>query len=158
MKSFLFTLSGLLIALAHVAHSDTLHFREQGYSIDALIGVSTDETFQSMSMFLPVTDGFAPNVNVQIQSFVGDVDDYERISLKQIKQMGMSLRQEVNKSGDELVFFYEGTANGRDLRFYSKAIRKNGSYYLATATALQSQWPIVGKRLMDSVGSFSLDD
>jgi len=40
---------------------------------------------QALMMFLPVTDGFAANVNVQIQPYAGTIEDYTALSLQQFK-------------------------------------------------------------------------
>src|SRR5262249_8155156 len=76
----------LLLAGAPVA-ADELHFKEHGFSIKALPGHSDAQTQQVVILLLPVSDGFAANVNVQVQPFAGSIDEYLKISLDQFKTM-----------------------------------------------------------------------
>jgi hypothetical protein len=107
--------------------------------------------------FLPSHDEFSANVNLQIQSFAGSLDEYDRITRGQFDQSGITLI-DGHTSGNELVYEYAGDMNGRALHWYARAIKSGGSIYLVTATALNSRWNLEKKALIASVQSFRLKD
>ena len=50
-------------------------------------------------MFLPVSDGFAPNVNVNIQPYPGSIKDYIGLSKGQFQKMKWNIVEE-KQTGD----------------------------------------------------------
>ena len=58
---------------------------------------------------------------------------------------------------DEWSVEYTGTGQSGELHFYARAISKNGKVYLATATAKESQWPIISNTLRQHIDSFKTD-
>jgi hypothetical protein len=110
---------------------------------------------QVAMFFLPASDQFAANVNVQKQSFPGPIDEYMRLSKEQFKLMGISLLKSSVK-GDEAVFEYEGEMQGRPLHWLARAIKSGDSVYLVTATGLKSRWNQQKQELAKSVNSFKV--
>ncbi len=108
------------------------------------------------TLMLPPSNGFAPNINIIAQQYDGTIEDYLELSVAQFNQMKLQLVQAEVVEG-KVLFEYSGSMNGSEKHWYAKGIRKNGSMYLATATALKEQWPDVGKSLMESIDSFGED-
>ncbi len=106
-------------------------------------------------MALPVQNGFAGNVNVQMQPYTLTMSDYVALSRKQFKQIGLSLLS-VQEEGDVAFLEYEGALQGRDLHWYAKAIKSGDYIYLVTATDSQKNWPKSRQKLISVVNSFKL--
>ena len=66
--------------------AETLTFKQAGFSIAPLDEPQKGPS-QTLIMFLPASDGFAPNVNVQIQPYSGSIDAYADLSKTQFKQV-----------------------------------------------------------------------
>jgi len=132
------------------ATSDRLTFRAGRFSIEPLEG------FQVLAMTLPVSDAFAANVNVQIQPYPGTLDDYVALSKQQFTQAGLELIREARRGQSGWVVEYRGTMVDRDLHWYAKAELRQEKTYLATATALESQWPAVSRKLKACVDSLQV--
>ena len=148
----------LMVCLALVGHTTLAaeaHFEQAGFSIKLLDTSSASQNFQPLQMFLPAVNGFAANVNVQLQFYSDSLQAYQALSESQFKQFGMTLvRSELKQN--VLWFEYRGAMYGNDLYFYSKALKRGDSVYLATATDLQSQWPQSGEQLRAVVDSMTL--
>ena len=132
-----------------------IQFPNAGYTIESL-DVAAEESFQSLMMFLPATDGFAPNVNVQVKVFEDSIEAYMEVSRNQVAQMGLAvIREEVR--GNRATFEYSGSLNsGKPMHFYAVAVKRRNKVYLATATALQHQWPNSASHLIRCVDSLQL--
>src|SRR5689334_20919211 len=84
----------LLLALGMMAagwtaaaqSTNQLHFPLAGFSIAALEEPPGTSPQQALMMFLPATDSFAANVNVQIQPYSGSMEDYIALTLDQVKK------------------------------------------------------------------------
>ena len=148
----------LMVCLALVGHTTLAaeaHFDQAGFSIKLLDTSSASQNFQPLQMFLPAVNGFAANVNVQLQFYSDSLQAYQALSESQFKQFGMTLvRSELKQ--DILWFEYRGVMYGNDLYFYSKALKRGDLVYLATATDLQSEWPQSGEQLRAVVDSMTL--
>lgn len=107
--------------------------------------------------FLPPSNGFSANVNLTVQPYDGTLEDYDKLSARQLKAMGLVMIDKSNKD-DVLRYEYEGTQSGQKLRWYAKAFKANGKVYLATATARQDQWKEQSPGLIKSVESFALQE
>lgn len=131
-------------------------FARSGYSI-AVLDEPGQETYQSLFMFLPPSDDFAPSVNVQVQKFDGTLAEYIKLSKDQLDQMGMKLLAEPEVGKSSAVFEYAGAheADGPQVRHYGKVVLANGKAYLATGTALQGQWKAVAEKLKGCVDSLT---
>ncbi|MCC6673381.1 MAG: hypothetical protein IT458_20150 [Planctomycetes bacterium] len=151
-------LTGGVLLLASVfavarAPADRLAFPAAGFAIAALDSAPSKESTQILLMSLPPSAGFAPNVNVQIQPCAEGVQAYLALSKKQFEQMGLELVAESKPSASAITMEYQGELQGRKLHCYARAVQKGGSIYLATGTALQSQWDKVGAELKACVDS-----
>jgi hypothetical protein len=106
--------------------------------------------------FLSPTEGFAPNINVQIQPYTGTIKEYATLSKGQFDELKWKVISEKEIGDDEWSVEYTGTMQAGDLHFYARAISKNGKVYLATATAKESQWPTVSDTLRQHIDSFEV--
>ena len=160
------TLGGLclccLAALAGTASqptttkpADKLVFRNCGFAISPLDQPGKG-TNQLLFMLLPVSDGFAANVGVQTQTYSGTLDEYVDLSQKQFKEGKLDVVSTSKPDKDTAVFEYSGQMQGKALHFYAKAALRDGTIYLATATAAQDHWKDVSEKLKSCVDSFQL--
>lgn len=156
-KIFPLVLSAALFlpALAS-ADEDRLRFKANGYSIAPLEGMTEQAVYQSLMMFLPLSEGFTPNVNVQIQAFDGGIEEYVSLSRQQFEMAGLKLLHE-KFSGSTVVLEYAGPFQGREMHWYARAVEARGKIYLVTATATESQWGSVGAQLKANVDSFRIE-
>lgn len=153
MKIITFVLC--LLALSCNLAAEPLVFDKAGFSIKALDSKPGQAGMQPLTMMLTAKNGFAANVNVQIQAYPGSVEDYIALSEAQFEQMGLQMSDK-RIEGDTLYFEYSGSMSGRSLHFYSKAIKKDKFFYLATATDLEQNWVQSSARLKEVINSLQL--
>jgi len=147
----------LMAWAADAQPANRLHFPLSGYSIAALEEKPAKSPQQALIMFLPATEDFAPNVNVQIQPYAGTMDDYIALTMRQLDKANFKLLQK-NVLGKAIaVIEYTGEMNGRALHWYARAEKLAGKVYLVTATATEAQWNEVAPRLKACVDSFHCD-
>ncbi|MCR8921359.1 hypothetical protein NO559_01160 [Dasania sp. GY-MA-18] len=152
MKVFTIIFISLLSSLVT---AEPAKFEQYGFSIDLLDDKPSPAGSQPLQMFLPPSNGFAANVNVQIQAYPGSIDDYIKLSEAQFKQMGLTIVSS-SKNDDTLHFEYSGNMNGQNLHFYAKAVKRGSYFYLATATDSKINWPMNKSKLIQSVNSFKV--
>ncbi|MBL7134164.1 MAG: hypothetical protein ISS78_08705 [Phycisphaerae bacterium] len=156
------TLAALLVCssgLAAVAGRQSagrLRFERNGFSIQALEGQPGDAPYTALMMFLPPSKGFAPNVNVVIQPYAGTIDEYAALSKKQFVAGKFKLIREAKVGKVGVLFEYSGRLQGRQLRWYARAILRGDKVYLVTATATKDQWAGVSGKLKACVDSFEI--
>jgi hypothetical protein len=136
---------------------DKLVFQTAGFAIAALEAKEGKTPLQALQMYLPPSDGFAPNVNVQIQPWAQDLDAYLEVSKKGFEQARFEVVKTSKPSESVLVVEYQETRQG-GLRFYARAALRNGTIYLATAAASPRQWEEVGSNLRECVDSLETLD
>ncbi len=91
-------------------------------------------------MFLPSSDGFAANVNVQIQPYTKDISSFVKLSLEQFKQLNLKTIQQKLLNETTAIIEYSGEMQGRRLHWYARMEKSKGHVRLATATAAEEQW------------------
>ena len=133
-----------------------LYFPMVGYSIAPLQDEVGETPYQSIIMFLNASDGFAPNVNIQVQPFEDPFKDYVALSKEQFKQLNFSVIKEEMKE-DSATWEYAGTVGPNQLHFYVVAKMKDGKVFLATASAKESQWKTVSEKMKACVDSFRFE-
>lgn len=138
-------------------NTNRLTFTAAGYSIAPLEAAPGDGTYQSLMMFLPASNGFAPNVNVQIQHFPGTVEDYAKLTLNQFKDAKLKLIEKKAAGKSAVSFEYQGEMQARPLHWYAIALKSGNKIYLVTATDLESNWKNSAAQLKRCVNSFQLD-
>jgi hypothetical protein len=139
---------------AALGQSDkALHFRAGGFSIAPLDSAPGDTLIQPLIMCLPARDGFAANVNVQIQPFKGKLEEYSSLTIAQLKTAGLTLLQYKTAGKSAVTYEYSGTMQGRVLHYYQRAEKSGDSVYLTTATAPDDEWTELGPRLKFCVDS-----
>jgi hypothetical protein len=148
-----------LVAMAICSPSGaaTIELPLYGFQIDAL-DAAPDESSPTtvIQTFLPATDGFAPNINVQIQPYTGTMKDYATTSKGQFEQMKWKVISDQQPDDNEWNVEYSGSFHDNDLHFYARAVSANGKVYLITATAKESQWTTMGDTLRKHIESFKL--
>ena len=149
----LLCISGVLCLAA--APAALLRFTGNGFSIAPLEDTTKDATYQALSMSLPPSGGFAPNVSVQIQVYAGSLDDYAALSKQQLEQMKMKMLKESKPDKSSVLWEYSGEIQQRPLHFYAKAVMKPGRVYLATAAATEEQWKAASAKLIACVESLT---
>jgi len=155
-SAVLVTLLTTLPCLA-TEESARLHFPAIGFSIEPLESASAAAPYVPLAMAMPRTDGFSPNVNVNIQPYPGSLEDYLELTRRQMQAVGATFVEEPRIDGSTLRLEYAGTLNGRDLRWSAAAVQDGERILLVTATALASQWDDLGARLQRVVESFRLE-
>ena len=126
--------------------------RDKIDALDAKASVSAPTT--AFMTFLPASDGFGPNINVNIQPYPGSMKEYVALSKTQFQKMSWTVIDEKQIGDGEWKVEYKGPMQGSDLHFYARALTKGGKVYLVTATAKESQWDSVGATLRNHVDSF----
>ena len=149
-------LSAGSIATFAFAPAERIVFTQGGFAIDVLDTAPGTEPFQPVMMRMLASDGFAPNVNVQVQPYPDGLDAYRKLSLSQFEQCGLELIQERELAANTLLFEYAGEMQGMDLHFYARAVLREGRIYLATGTALKTQWEKAGPALRACVDSLEM--
>jgi hypothetical protein len=142
---------------AHGQSAKPLHFPGAGFSIAPLDSAPGDAMIQPLIMCLPAREGFAANVNVQIQPYKGKLDDYSSLTVAQLKGAGLTLLQYKAVGKTAVTYEYNGTMQGRVLHYYQRAEKSGDSVYLTTATAPDNQWADLGPRLKACVDSCHVD-
>jgi len=151
-------LAGLFLsAISSRSGAATIDLPLYGFQIDAL-DAAPDASGPTtvIQTFLPATDGFAPNINVQIQPYTGTIKDYAATSKSQFEQMKWKVVSDQQPNDNEWNVEYTGSFHGSDLHFCARAVSANGRVYLITATAKDSQWATVGDTLRKHLESFKL--
>lgn len=137
------------------ASAGTLVFEESGFSINSLDSPPSLSGGQPLQMLLPAVNGFAANINVQIQPYTGTISQYKELSESQFKQLGLTtIHSKANESN--LLFEYTGIMSNKKLHWYSKAIKKGDFVYLVTATEQETSWEQTKNKLISAVDSFKL--
>lgn len=116
-------------------------------------GASNTTTTAVISMGA-ASDGFAPNVNVQVQRVGMSLDEFARISRDQFRQVGLTVHAEEQVelgTAQGLFWHYSGPMQGRELEIVAVAIRSGKDILLATGTATPEQFREVGPILRASV-------
>jgi hypothetical protein len=137
--------------------TNKLHFPAAGFSIAPLEESPGEATQQVLLMFLPATNGFSANVNVQIQLYTGTIDGYRALSLQQFNTAGFKVLEQKMLGKSEVKFEYAGVSQGFKLHWYARAKKSGNKVYLVTATASDEQWSAVAARLKTCVDSFRCD-
>jgi hypothetical protein len=130
--------------------SETLGFEISAPEVQQFSGV-----YQHSMFYLPAIDGFGANVNIQVQDFDGTLQEYEKISRDQFKELGLHVIASRISEGI-LTVEYGGKMSNYELHWYARATKKGAKIYLATATALETRWQAQGPILIKSVDSFKL--
>jgi hypothetical protein len=136
------------------AKAATIDLPLYGFQIDALDATpKASATTTALLLCLPASEGFGPNINIQIQPYTGTIKEYATLSKGQFEELKWKIISEKEIGDNEWSVEYIGTGESGELHFYARAISKNGKVYLATATAKESQWPTISDTLREHVDS-----
>jgi hypothetical protein len=111
-------------------------------------------------MYAPAEDQFASNVNVMIQNVTISRKAYRDLSLQQFEQLGYRLNSErlLKVSGkDALLWDYQGTMEGKSMRFLVLAVIDAKRVYLTTGTAPREKFSKYEAAFRASLMSFRLN-
>jgi len=134
------------------AKAATIDLPLYGFQIDALDATpKASATTTALVLCLPASEGFGPNINIQIQPYTGTIKEYATLSKGQFEELKWKIISEKEIGDNEWSVEYTGTGESGELHFYARAISKNGKVYLATATAKESQWPTISDTLREHV-------
>lgn len=151
LKRFAMVLA-LSSLITSMSHASTLDGSDYDFTPPAFPHTVGGQVFQH---YLPAADGFAANVNLQIQPFEGSMDEYIELSNEQFEQLDFAV-VDMSRGDNEVIYEYRGRLQNTDLHWYSRVIKQGNYYYVVTATALESRWDTERDQLIDSVNSFSL--
>jgi len=151
-KIALFVVASILVSSAY---AEKLEFPKSGFSIDSLDPSPTSGVIQPIQMFLPPVNGFAPNVNVQVQAYDGTIKQYRELSEGQFKQFDFTILS-IKETDNSLSLEYTGSMQGLNLHWYAKVFKKGNHAYLVTATGTQADWEVNKEKLISNVNSFQL--
>lgn len=146
--SLIFTFVSVLLLSAEDMYSNT------EFSIKPLYS-SSNQQVQPLAMFLPASDGFSPNINIQKQPFAGSLKEYIATSKQQFNQFNLEIVNE-KATQEKWIIEYRGEMGGLTLHWYAEAYKKGETVFLITATTKESQWAQNKKLLIESVSSFKL--
>ena len=136
---------------------NTFFATDLGFSMKVPIDESYREpSYQVATFFLPPSDGFAPNVNVQRQAFAGTIEQYDELSVAQFSAYKFTVVSRKLEKG-VASYEYKGQTGAKRLHWYARALKKEKHVYLITASTLESQWKGAKKKLIGSVDSFRFD-
>ncbi len=145
------------LAVTTTVAGTTIDLPQYGFSIEALdASPSATTTTTALMMFLPASDGFAPNVNVNIQPYSGSMASYVTMSKDQFKQMDWTIVAEKQIGENEWIVEYTDPSKGNNCHFYARAVANNGKVYLVTATAKETQWCSLSGLLRKAVDAFKI--
>jgi photosystem II reaction center protein PsbP len=145
------------LAICSQLRAATIELPLCGFQIDVLDAApDASNPTTVLQTLLPATEGFAPNIIVQIQPYTGTIKDYVTLSRRQFEQMKWNVISDQQSGDNEWSVEYTGSLQGADLHFYARAVSTNGKVYLVTATAKESQWTTVSDTLRKHVDSFKL--
>lgn len=157
MRLSVIGLAGLFLAAGALAveRRNVFISTDHGISIEAPVSADAAPNLQIAVFFLPPSNNFAANVNVQKQQFTGPIEDYDKLSASQFKQFGLTVLNRTLK-GNEARYEYKGDVEGKRMRWYARSIKGGDYVYLVTATGLEEQWDRQKLVLIKSVESFVL--
>jgi len=145
-----------LIFTGPIFAADFVTSEKYGFEMEApTINSLNTETVQYLAMCLPAKDGFAPNVNLQIQPFAGSLQEYNDLSVRQFKDAHLKVLEN-QTLGSEIDMEYAGDFRGNSLHWYARAIKQDQKIFLLTATALEKSWAADSGPLLESIRSFKL--
>ncbi len=124
----------------------------KSFTITPLPIAEGNQSYVLMTMYLPSSEGFSPNINIMKQHYTGTIKEYISLSNTQFKQLNLTIIEEV-QTKNSVTWEYIGMMKGKALHWYSKATSVDGAVYLATATALETQYKDIKKQLKASVDS-----
>ena len=154
----LLTLAAFTMRTNAAESTNRLLFPVTGFSIKPLETPLGKVPQQALFMALPASDGFAANVNVQIQPYSGTLDEYIALSEEQFKAAGFKVVQRSKQGQSAVVFEYVGEMQGRALHWYAKAVHATDRVYLVTATATETQWKREAVPLKECIDSFRREE
>ena len=136
------------------AVSSELNFDELGFTMKSLSDSSTSP-HQVVMLTLPPEHGFSSNVAVMIQAYEGTLAEYKALTQEQFKTHNISLVNE-HLAETYLIIEYTGFMQDKSLHWYAKAMKKNGSIFLATGSTLGALWDKDKDKIIKSVNSLKL--
>ena len=133
-----------------------LVFADYGFEITPLDGKPGSESQNVFQTFLPPHDGFSSNVNVQLQVWDKTIAEYIALTRKQFSEGGFTEISFDQRGDDECILEYRGSIGEWLLRFYARAVFRDGYVYLCTGTTQSQDWKRDGEVIRNCVESMKL--
>ena len=152
---------GIVFFIAAVCYAQSevepLRFSAEGFSIKALPSGDSSASAQRAvcAFFLPVSGGFAPNINILIQPPL-PIEEFAKISKQQFDMFGFKVIKDAVVPPNEWDVEYQGSTQGRPCHFFARAVRTDKKVFLITATTTADQWDKTSPQLIECVKSFAL--
>ena len=140
-------------------YSDGLY----GFSIEApsFGRVEKGGTVIPVMLLGPSENKFASNVNVVVQAKASTRAAFRALTLEEFRQYGFKVNsdREVTVSGrDAIIFDYEGTQQGRDLRFLALAVIDKERVFVVTCTAPKELYKTYETKFQACLDTFKVTD
>ena len=103
MRILLILFVMLLANGSQAAENSILNFDQLGFKIQALEGISDSNTSQPLTLMLPPSNGFSPNVTVIMQPYRGTMEEYKAVTDRQLNQAKLNIIQSEIK--DDIYIF-----------------------------------------------------
>jgi hypothetical protein len=152
---------GVLVAAQVVAPAGPSYVDPAyGFSIRGPAFPKVDQGTVIPVMFCaPAENSFASNVNIIVESRTTTREAYRKASLDQFKTMGFTVTSDKDATiagKDAFLVNYEGTMQGRDVRWLAMCVIDTNRVFVITCTALKEGFPKVEKEFLACVNSFKL--
>ncbi len=158
----------LLALLALTALAEPVEIKDgRGYTMTVDLPADTSAKAAPIAVATmvmgPPTDGFQPNINVQLQASTdgGGLAVFVTTTKGQFTAGGLTLVADKQKklNGKPAWYFeYSGNMQGRSLHWTALAVEQNpNQILLVTATSTEATWATNKKWLTDGINSVSVD-
>ena len=142
------------VAITTDVAATTIDLPQYGFTIEALDGPPPTTATTALFTFLPMSDGFAPNINVSIHPFSESITDFITLTKDELKKEHNVILTDKQIGENEWLLEAVGPFQGNDLHIYRRVVANGGKMYQVSATAKQSQWDSVSGILRRAVHSF----
>lgn len=119
----------------------------------------TGASVQTAWFLAPAHSGFAGNLSVIVQHVKMTLEEFRTLSGKENERLGNKVISETKKtvSGKDAVLReYEGTQQGRELKWIELAVIDLDRVFLLTAMAIKADYASVEKEFKASLDSFKI--
>ncbi|MCA8960534.1 MAG: hypothetical protein KDC38_08475 [Planctomycetes bacterium] len=136
-----------------------LHLDTVGFSIRPLQARPEATSHPVMTLFLPPSDGFAPNVTVRVVRAEpdGTIEAFANAFETEFTADGLEPIATHRPDDATALFEYRGESEGLSLHWYAKAVRADGVITVAIGAATERQWSSVRARIRECVESLTAE-
>ncbi|MCB2205309.1 hypothetical protein KQI65_11210 [bacterium] len=124
-----------------------------GIQMEPLDAAPGDKATTVFLTALPLRNGFASNVNVRVETWEGNLEDYIEYSRDGFDQLGMTEIDAIPRGEDEYLIEYRGSMSGQSIRAYARIVLRGTHIYLITGLTPSQEWKQDGAAIRDCVES-----